>query len=312
MKILMFTLLSLSCSDYKLSGVGSADPGSELPELDTAYAEELPPVDTGVDEPAEEPPPVEDPPEEEPDPTAPVAICDVTPDLISPPFEVATWIGEDSFDPGGERIEQYNWQLISAPEGSTVTMPFGGANRGPFTPVLAGEYTARLTVTNESGIVSDPCETTLEAVPDQNLWVEMFWSEFQDDMDLHLLAPGGSLETRTDCYYSNCTESAQLLFPMDWGISGYTEDNHVLDLDDLPGTGPENINIADPVAGGVYTVVVHDYTGSTPDFYGGNEVTVNIYLDGILAWTDTRIIEGDGSYTYFADIDWASMTITSL
>ena len=132
---------------YKLTGVGSVDPGSELPELDTAYAEELPPVDTGVDEPAEEPPPVEDPPEEEPDPTAPVAICDVTPDLISPPFEVATWIGEDSFDPGGERIEQYNWQLISVPEGSTVTMPFGGANRGPFTPVLAGEYTARLIVT---------------------------------------------------------------------------------------------------------------------------------------------------------------------
>ena len=96
------------------------------------------------------------------------------------------------------------------------------------------------------------------------------------------------------------------------GISGYTEDNPVLDLDDIPGTGPENINIADPVDGGIYTVVVHDYTGSTPDFYGGNEVTVNIYLDGTLSWTDTRIIEGDGSYTYFAEIEWPSMTITSL
>ena len=310
MRILLLTLFSLlSCSDYKLSGVGSADPGASLPELDTAYAEELPPIDTGVDEP--EAPPEEDP-EEEPDPTTPIAACDVTPNPVSPPFESATWMGSDSYDPAGERITQYNWQLISSPEGSTAMMPFGGANRGPFTPVLAGEYTARLTVTNESGLISDPCETTLQAVPAQNLWVEMFWSEYQDDMDLHLLAPGGSLETRTDCYYSNCTEAAQFLFPMDWGVSSYTEDNPVLDLDDIPGTGPENINIADPVTDGTYTVVVHDYTGSTMDVYGDNEVTVNIYLDGTLSWTDTKVISGDGSYTYFAEIDWSTMTITAL
>lgn len=303
----LFFLSLVSCSDYKLTGVGSADPGDEeatLPELDSADPEELPPVDTGIDIPVEEP-------EEDPDPSTPVAVCSVTPNPISPPFEVATWVGNDSFDPGGERIEQYNWQLISAPEGSAVVMPTGGANRGPFTPVLAGEYVGRLTVVNESGLTSDPCEATLQAVPDQNLWVEMFWSEFQDDMDLHLLAPGGSLESRTDCYYSNCTESAQLFFPMDWGISGYTEDNPVLDLDDIPGTGPENINIADPTPG-VYTVVVHDYTGSTIDFYEDNDVTVNIYLDGSLSWTDTRAISGDGSYTYFAEIDWSTGIITSL
>lgn len=99
---------------------------------------------------------------------------------------------------------------------------------------------------------------------------------------------------------------------MDWGTTGFTGDNPTLDLDDIPGTGPENINIDTPQPGAVYTVVVHDYTGSTPDVYGANNVTVNVYLDGSLSWTDTRPIEGDGTYTYFARIDWTSGTITSL
>ena len=300
MRILLFALFSIACSDYKLSGTSSSQSGEDarpLPGLDTAEPEGLPPVDTA---------------EEELEPLSPVAVCDVTPNPISPPFESATWVGNDSYDPGDSVIISYDWQLASSPEGSTVTMPFGDANRGPFTPSLAGDYIGRLVVTNDAGQSSDPCEVTLEAIPTQNLWVELFWSEPQDDMDLHLLAPGGTLETGTDCYYSNCTEAAQLFFPMDWGISGYTDDNPVLDLDDIPGTGPENINIADPQYDGVYTVVVHDYTGSTPDVYSGNATTVNIYLDGTLAWTDTRIIVGDGSYTYFAQISWSTGTITSL
>ena len=302
MRILLLTLFITACSDYKLSGTSSNQSGEDarpLPGLDTADPEELPPVDTGEDE-------------EEPEPLSPVAVCDVTPNPISPPFESATWVGNDSYDLGDADIVDYDWRLVFSPEGSTVTMPTGGANRTPFTPSLAGDYVGRLVVTNDAGLSSDPCEVTLEAIPAQNLWVELFWSEPQDDMDLHLLAPGGTLETGSDCYYANCTESAQFFFPMDWGISGYDDDNPVLDLDDIPGTGPENINIADPQYDGVYTVVVHDYTGSTPDVYGDNEVTVNIYLDGTLAWTDTRIISGDGSYTYFARIDWTTGTITSL
>ncbi len=297
----LFVSFLFSCSDYKLSGMGNVEPGASLPEIDTSVPEKLPTPDTGSDE-----------PEEEAEPTYPIAICDVIPNPVSPPFEVATWIGNDSFDPLGEEIIQYDWQLVSYPEGSEAIIPSGGANRGPFTPVLAGDYIARLIVTNESGLSSDPCEVTLEAIPDQNLWVEMFWSTPQDDMDLHLLRNGGPLESDFDCYYSNCTSATQMFFPMDWGTSGYDEDNPVLDLDDIPGTGPENINIADPESSVEYTVVVHDYTGSTPDVYGENDVTVNIYLDGTLSWTDTRTISGDGSYTYFARIDWATGTIVDL
>ena len=302
--LLSLALCATSCSDYKLEKL-APDPVEGLPELDTAVV-----VPDTSDPPIDLPP--EDTAEDTPEPSSPVAVCDVTPNPISPPFETATWIGTDSYDPDGAYITDYAWSLTSQPVGSSLTMPIGGPNRGPFTPILAGNYTGELTVTNEHGLTSDPCEATLEAIPTESLWVEMFWSEFQDDMDLHLLVDGGSLETRDDCYYSNCTSSAQMFFPMDWGAAGYTGDNPMLDLDDIPGTGPENINIDTPHPGAVYTVVVHDYTGSTTDVYGDNEVTVNIYLDGSLAWTNTKVIACDGSYTYYATIDWTAGTITSL
>jgi len=298
--LFLLAFFGLGCSDYDIKNLqGGSLPGADTSEI--VIVNDLPdtnsPVDTAETEIAVEPP---------------VAVCSVDPNPVSPPFESAVWIGNSSYDPSGGTIIDYSWTLVSEPDGSTVLMPSGTANRYPFTPVLAGTYVGQLVVTNEEGLSSDPCEVTLEAVPTESLWVEMFWEQSQDDMDLHLLVDGGSLETRDDCYYSNCTPSAQIFFPMDWGSTGYTGDNPTLDLDDIPGTGPENINIDTPHPGAVYTVVVHDYTGSTPDVYTSNSVTVNVYLDGSLAWTDTRPVEGDGSYTYFARIDWAGGTITSL
>ena len=299
----LLALTSLGCSDYDLKNL--RDNLSGLPDSeDTSvpeFVEDLP--DTSPPEETDDP---------TPDPSNPVAVCSVDPSPLSPPFESATWVGNSSYDPDGGSIVDYSWTLVSAPGGSTATMPIGGANRYPFTPILAGDYIGQLIVTNDLGLSSDPCEAILEAVPTESLWVEMFWDQSQDDMDLHLLADGGSLETRDDCYYSNCTPTAQIFFPMDWGASGFEGDNPTLDLDDIPGTGPENINIDSPQPGAVYTVVVHDYTGSTPDVYGDNQVTVNIYLDGSLSWTETRVISGDGSYTEFARIDWSAGAITSL
>ena len=300
----LFLFVLFGCSDYDLKNLN--DPGGAgLPDiLDTSVPEivnELP--DTGT--PAETAEPVEEP-------TPPIAVCSVNPNPISPPFESATWTGIESYDPGGLAIIDYSWNLISTPVGSAAVIPDGGANRYPFTPVLAGTYVGELKVTNEGGLVSEPCQAILDAVPTESLWVEMFWEHSQDDMDLHILVDGGTLETRNDCYYSNCTPTAQIFFPMDWGISGFAGDNPTLDLDDIPGTGPENINIDSPHPGAIYTVVVHDYTGSTIDVYEDNEVTINIYLDGSLEWTDTKAISGDGSYTYYAQIDWTAGIITSL
>jgi hypothetical protein len=221
----------------------------------------------------------------------PVAVCSVDPVEVLAIHESADWIGSSSYDDGS--IVSYDWTLVSAPAGATSTMPGGTANRRGFTPDVAGEYIGQLVVTDNDGLASEPCLATLTATAGDGLWVEMFWTNSGDDMDLHLLDDGGTLTTDSDCYYANCTWGG-----LNWGGAGPTDDP-ILDLDDIPGTGPENINIDSP-ARGDYTVYVHDYPGSP--YVGRNDVTVNVYLAGRLVWTDTRNINSEGCYEPFVQV----------
>ena len=283
----------MACSEYELLSKKVVDPidDTAVSNIDTSST----PVDTSITDSGDIPV----------DESAPIAICSVAPNPVTPPFTPATFDGSGSYDPSGQLIVSYVWSLVDSPEGSAASLPFSsGIYITGFYPDLAGQYIGELTVTNDLGY-TDTCQAVLEAVPAQNLWVEMFWQYPGDDMDLHLLAPGGTLETNSDCYYANCAWVG-----LDWGIIGVTEDNPKLDIDDIPGTGPENINIYAPETAGVYTVYVHDYPGSV--YSGPNNVTINIYLNGSLVWTDTRPISVENSYTPIALIDWASLSITPL
>ena len=225
----------------------------------------------------------------------PVAVCEVSPTEVQPNGGSATWLGSGSYDDSGAQIVDYHWTLNSKPTGSQVIMQSGGADRGPFYPDLAGDYVAELVVTNDLGFESDPCEVTLMAVPGQDLWIQMSWTHAGDDMDLHLTRNNGSVNTTDDCYYGNCVGGNS------WGAS--------LDMDDIPGTGPENITMQTPAAG-TYRVSVHDFPSSvnnTP-----NDVEVTIFLGGVQVWTDTRTIRTEDSYTDYAEISYPSATITPL
>jgi len=289
-------LLTISCSEYSLDEKINDNLGNDTSAVDDVVTDTSVPTDTDTT----------DTPDEPVDENAPVAVCSVRPNPVTPPFEAATFDGSASYDPSGNPLSSYYWELIDIPEGSAAYLPFNSALMIPnFYADLAGDYTARLTVTNSQGL-SDTCEVTLESLPVQSLWVEMFW-QYQDDMDLHLLAPGGSLLSDQDCYYANCTWGG-----LDWGQLGNTSDDPSLDLDDIPGTGPENINIYTPQSNGVYTVYVHDYSGSTTDTSGPNNVTVNVYLNGSKVWSTTKAISGDGNYVPFCTIDWAAQAVYPL
>lgn len=236
----------------------------------------------------------------------PIAVCSANPPVVEAIYQSAEWVGNTSYDTNGQNIIGFEWSLISAPAGTTANIASTTPNVRNFTPDLAGEYVAQLVVTNDIGQVSEPCITTLTAQAGDGLWIEMFWTYSGDDMDLHLVNPAGSLTTNGDCYYANCTTGM-----LDWGIRGDSSDDPMLDLDDIAGTGPENINIDSPQRG-VYTVYIHDYPGSV--YSGRNDVTTNIYVNGSVYWTDTRNIDNENYYAPICEVDWmgTATIITSL
>jgi hypothetical protein len=235
----------------------------------------------------------------------PQAVC--APDYDSAPLETEFFDGTGSWDPDGLSLT-YQWVLTPPPGSAAELSSYSIAGPSIFLD-LAGDYEGELTVTN-SNAQSSSCTQTIHAIPNENFRVELYWAQ-TDDMDLHLLQPasqGWAIPhfPPGDCYYANMNP--------DWGVSGVSDDNPSLDLDDIPGTGPENININEPALApydGWYQVFVHDYTGSTTDTTGANAVTVNIYLNGVLEETYNFNITGDGDDYYVAKIHWPSGQIVA-
>jgi hypothetical protein len=154
-----------------------------------------------------------------------------------------------------------------------------------FTPDVAGDYRLRLRVTDRAG-ASDACTTVVHATPREGLRVELSWDPpgrscptsegaacDSSDLDLHLLRESGRAEPfggSDDCHWLNCNASAGRL--LSWGAAG-TDDDPRLDLDDVTGHGPENININRPSARS-YRIAVHYFD---PHGAGPQAATVLVY-----------------------------------
>jgi hypothetical protein len=232
------------------------------------------------------------------EPEGPVAVCYADPDEVQALTEATLLTGSDSYDPAGGRLS-YRWSQVFAPDGSVVVFSGTTSADPSFTTDVAGDYRFSLVVTDEEGDSSEACTANLEATVSQNLWVEVSWSLAGDDMDLHLVEEGGTLLGEGDCYYADTNP--------DWGVPNDSSDDPYLVLDDLTGVGPEITWIEDP-ANGTYEVWVVDYDGSVVS--SPNDVTVNIYAGGALAWSDTRSISGEGEQTLFAEVTFPSGNVT--
>ena len=129
----------------------------------------------------------------------------------------------------------------------------------------------------------------LSTNPSEGLRIELFWNPPENpndfsDVDLHLLHPDAPNwfhnypEPGLDCYYANCDTSGGFPTVLDWDVTNYTPDNPRLDLDDVDGYGPENINIDEPLTNHVYRVGVHYYDD---DGFGPSQAYIRIYCGNI-------------------------------
>ncbi len=188
--------------------------------------------------------------------------------------------GSSSYDPAGHEPLDYRWLVLSRPAGADPGNFFDPDNQATADLFVdaAGTWNVALQVINSLGTASVPALCTFGAVPADDLHIELSWDTALADIDLHLAEGGATLfETPGDCNY--CNKSP------DWGGSG-ADDDPRLDLDDVEGFGPENINILDP-AEATFDVRAHYF-----EEHGDGPVvaTVKIYTYGLEVWSDSQVL----------------------
>ena len=244
---------------------------------------------------------------------------DAGPDQMVAPLATVALDGSRSVDPNDmpESGEPwYQWSFVRKPQGASraVIVDSTGAfiegiwsreARPTFYAELAGLYVVQLRINQDDDIGCLVYDTTnVFVAPDETIHIQVRWSASGNDHDLHLVrynaegqtdAPGcfthSDASNINDCHWTNCNTRNATAFPCpargcpgpddapDWGTIGNRTDDPTLDIDDIPATGPEDLNLSLPAIGD-YFVAVERYSGST-----SAELTVKIWIFGVLQAT---------------------------
>jgi hypothetical protein len=234
---------------------------------------------------------------------AAVIDCPGTVDLAAP--VTVSLDGSGSTDPN-DRPLAYAWSIVRRPAAADVAGVPVPADQ-PTTQVrldAAGVWEVQLQVTNDLGVPSTPTKCVIDAVPVDELHVELSWSGPTSDLDLHL-AEGDA------AFYSVPGDVSWCNRAPDWGARG-ADDDPSLDLDDDDGYGPENINVPRP-ADGTYPVRVHLFDDGDD---GDVTATVSVFAYGNLVHSSSRVLRRnqvwevgqvnwpDGSFGVSTEASW--------
>ena len=235
--------------------------------------------------------------------------------------------GEESYGaPCSDRhdeIVKWNWS-VAAPIGSQARFePSDDVPAPTFRVDLAGKYTFHLFVYDEQNVPScAPAAWEVVVVPDQAIWIELFWQTPGDpdetdtgpaagaDLDLHLQRPGGLgvdhdgdgvhecwMDQDANCFWFSPTP--------DWWEPGPLDDPEML-ISDQDGAGPELIGYSAP-APEAYLVGVHYYNDHG---FGESLATVRIHIHGQLVFEIPDVSLVDLDLWTVARIEWPSGQVT--
>ncbi|MEW5847689.1 MAG: hypothetical protein AB2A00_02705 [Myxococcota bacterium] len=207
------------------------------------------------------------------------------------------WLdGAQSSDPQGDPIV-FSWTL-TVPEGSAATLDGTTAAAVHFVPDVAGEYVASLTVTDSLGQSSVPAVVTVMARQRFALRTILEW-ESGGDVDIHLLAPGGTLFGSGDCHFADPRP--------EWG-NELSDDNPTLIHDTESAPGLEEIAVVEP-APGTYALYAHYF-----DAYdqGAAMVSARIIIDerSEVALQRNQNLAGSCALWHVADVQFPDRVVT--
>ncbi len=244
------------------------------------------------------------------------------------PSDTVVLTGEDSYGANGATIVAYEWSFsedadVGAYRPTDSHLDFVN-DEGERTEVgflnninnyirgvdIIGSYRASLRVQDQYGVWSEWASVDFLNIPGDSIHVELTWDHPSSDVDLHLLRGGdrAAYRSQNDCYYGNCRPTRGNGRPsLNWGPGG-PEDDPVLDVDDMNGFGPENINIDQPEDDQVFLVGVHYYRAAAGGVGGSRSTiaTIRIYVWERLVFEESAELEGDEAWWQAAIIEWDS------
>ncbi|MEM1350064.1 MAG: hypothetical protein AAGI01_16005, partial [Myxococcota bacterium] len=209
-------------------------------------------------------------------------------------------------------IARYEWSIVERPEDSAASLErrVDGHTNALFLD-LSGVYTVQLDVWDEREVSGRPARLEIIATPDKDIHVQLVWDTPNDpnqldargsDLDLHLRTTQGRWNTTPyDCHWQNPIP--------DWGEAEDPRDNPSLDIDDVDGWGPENINLDNPATRRDYQVGVHVFDDVG---FGLSFATVRIYIGGQLRATYLRQPVRNQEFWHVADISWPDGILTDV
>ena len=192
---------------------------------------------------------------------------------------------------------------IEGPGGQT----FGGTiptdpDSGSFAfeaPLFCGEQLVKCVWSNDAGDYVLVTRVITEDCVEADIRVGLTWDELGDDFELHLVRPGGKINTDDDCTWTTCVGSGP-----DWGVEGDPSDDPRKDVDNTGAYGPENIFLANPEAG-TYTVLVEHWSNGDPQAPG----TVTFNVSGTTTVVDIGALAPQEVWTA-GTIEWPSGEVT--